>query len=330
MNAKTKIDFYSNKKSKIDLKGYYTEDHELCKKLDELYIDLNNGFTLFSRKNLERFLLGHKDIADFAEQFVKLHFYYKTNNKYSNTEEQYCILYGESLGKQRWQEKINKVKGKNNPWYNHGGKYSPFKKGSVNYNIEVTKKAAENREYNTRIEYYLNRGYTQEESEFLLKERQTTFSLEKCILKYGEELGIEVFKNRQEKWQNTLKSKSQEEIDEINKKKSSGIGRYLDRNIPGHLYYIHFSTDAIDFWKIGITSKHVAERFNMDILEFKHHIYAEVLFFEEYNSIQEAYEAEQFILAKFSNNRVIVDIPGFYSTECFNIDILKGFYDEII
>lgn len=330
MSVKTKVDFYSNKKLKTDLKEYYTDDDELSKKLDILTEDLKNGFFLFSRRNLERFLQGHNEISDFAEQFVKLHIYYETNNKYSNSEEQYCILYGKTLGKQRWQEKINKVKGEKNPWHNHNGKYSPFKKGSVNYNSDAIKKAADNRRYNTRIEYYLNKGYTQEESELLLKERQTTFSLEKCIEKYGEELGVEIFNNRQEKWQNTLKSKTQEEIDDINKRKSSGIGRYLDRNIPGHLYYIHFLTDAIDFWKIGITSKNINERFNMDILEFKHHIYAEVLFFEEYNSIQEAYEAEQFILSKFEKNRIIIDIEGFYSTECFNKDILEGYYDEII
>jgi hypothetical protein len=39
-----------------------------------------------------------------------------------------------------------------------------------------------------------------------LKNRQTTFSLEKCIKKYGEEKGLEVFNNRQKKWISKLKN----------------------------------------------------------------------------------------------------------------------------
>lgn len=71
----------------------------------------------------------------------------------------------------------------------------------------------------TNIEYWIKKGYTKEESKELLKDRQSTFSLEKCIQNHGEEQGIKVFNKRQDKWQNTLNSKSQEEIDYINSKK---------------------------------------------------------------------------------------------------------------
>ncbi|MEG1142150.1 MAG: hypothetical protein RSE41_06875, partial [Clostridia bacterium] len=40
--------------------------------------------------------------------------------------------------------------------------------------------------YNTQIEFYLNKGMSNEEAENALNERQKTFSLEKCIEKYGE------------------------------------------------------------------------------------------------------------------------------------------------
>ncbi len=75
------------------------------------------------------------------------------------------------------------------------------------------------------LEYYLAKGYTAKKARELLKERQSTFSLKKCIEKYGEEKGREVFAERQKKWQTTLNSKPMEEIERINKAKlSNGRG----------------------------------------------------------------------------------------------------------
>ena len=70
----------------------------------------------------------------------------------------------------------------------------------------------------TRIEYWLAKGYTEEEAKLKLKERQTTFSLEKCIEKYGKEEGYKKWKERQDKWQNSLNNKSNAEISSIRKK----------------------------------------------------------------------------------------------------------------
>lgn len=331
VSQKTKSDFYSDKKYKIELlekfKGSSNYKDNL---INELKKDLENGFTLYTKRNLERFLKCYDDICDFAEQFVKLDDYYSKNNKYANSEELFCILYGEKLGKEKWAKKKSKIQGENNPWFNHGGKLSPFKKGSVNYSEESIKKASKNRSYNTTIDYYINKGYSKEEAILKLKERQTTFSLKKCIEKYGKNKGLEVWRKRQEKWQNTLKSKSQEEIDDINKRKSSGIGQYLDRSIKGSLYYIYFYTDHSEFWKIGITSKSINERFNLDKLSNDFNIHHKILFLNEYESIQRAYNEEQFILAKFNNKRIIVDIDGLYTTEAFNEDVLKEFYNETI
>jgi len=52
----------------------------------------------------------------------------------------------------------------------------------------------------SNINYYLNKGHSLEESKLLLKERQTTFTLEKCIKKHGEEKGKEIYETRQKKW----------------------------------------------------------------------------------------------------------------------------------
>lgn len=59
--------------------------------------------------------------------------------------------------------------------------------------------------YNTKVEYYLERGLSEEESIEALKDRQTTFSKEICIEKYGKEKGIEVWLERQRKWHSNYK-----------------------------------------------------------------------------------------------------------------------------
>ena len=58
---------------------------------------------------------------------------------------------------------------------------------------------------NTRIEYWLAKGYSEEEAKELLRNRQTTFTLQKCIDKYGKEEGEKIFNDRQKKWANSLK-----------------------------------------------------------------------------------------------------------------------------
>ena len=83
---------------------------------------------------------------------------------------------------------------------------------------------------NTRIEYYLTRGYTESGAKEKLKKRQSTFSLEKQINKLGPIQGYINWYNRQEKWQNTLNSKSEEEKKEMNKKKVVTKERYLQNH----------------------------------------------------------------------------------------------------
>ena len=56
----------------------------------------------------------------------------------------------------------------------------------------------------TRIEYYLKKGYSKEEAKKELSKRQSTFSLQKCIEKYGENIGNKIWLDRQERWQKKL------------------------------------------------------------------------------------------------------------------------------
>jgi very-short-patch-repair endonuclease len=72
--------------------------------------------------------------------------------------------------------------------------------------------------FNTRKEFYMENGHTEEEAVALLKERQNTLSYEKNIEKYGEEDGIKKVKQRNINWLKSLYSNNDMEI--INKKKS--------------------------------------------------------------------------------------------------------------
>lgn len=71
----------------------------------------------------------------------------------------------------------------------------------------------------TTIEYYLKRGYSEDIARNMLSNRQSTFSKEICIEKYGQEEGLNIWNDRQSKWMNTLDSKTEEEKIEINRKK---------------------------------------------------------------------------------------------------------------
>lgn len=107
------------------------------------------------------------------------------------------------------------MNGENNP--NHKNKTteeerksrSPFSSSFIKYNNEeerkvFIKKALKDRISTTNINYYLNQGMSLEESKIKLSDRQRTFTLEKCIERYGEEQGLIIFTNRQEKWQKSL------------------------------------------------------------------------------------------------------------------------------
>lgn len=147
----------------------------------------------------------------------------------------------------------NAIKGKNNPAYNHGGKYSPYSNKFIKYEElseedrnttlnDIFDKVNETKELNqtftTRIEYYLNKGMTEEEALIALSERQTTFSLEICIEKYGKEEGLKRWQDRQDKWHSNFKKSN---YSKISQKLFWMIMHYfIEKNIPTD--DIHFAT----------------------------------------------------------------------------------------
>jgi hypothetical protein len=113
-----------------------------------------------------------------------------------------------------------KFKGVNNP--NHKSKtseeyrktLSPFSKSFKGYEhvedkekavSEFAKRALANRVTETNFEYWLKKTGSLDEAEKLHKERQRTFTLDRCIEKHGEFIGKEVWKKRQLKWHKSYK-----------------------------------------------------------------------------------------------------------------------------
>jgi len=78
----------------------------------------------------------------------------------------------------------------------------------------------------TQLEYWLEKGYSLEEAKQKHSERQKTFSKEICIQKHGEEKGLEVFNQRQKKWQETLKNLPN--YNDIQKSKGISLEKYIN------------------------------------------------------------------------------------------------------
>lgn len=131
-----------------------------------------------------------------------------------------------------------------NPAKSHNGNYSPFSRNFIKYiglsEEEITdrineliKRSTKNRidrhNDNTKIEYYIKRGCSLEEAKQKLAERQATFSLKKCIQKYGIEEGTRIWKERQSKWQNTLNNLPLEEKNRIYNNKIKSIERIREQ-----------------------------------------------------------------------------------------------------
>lgn len=84
-------------------------------------------------------------------------------------------------------------------WYNKNG--NRHKIAGANVSIALKK----SRKPTNKIEYWLDKGFSEEEAKLKLSERQRTFTLDKCISKYGEEAGRKRWQERQEKWHKNYK-----------------------------------------------------------------------------------------------------------------------------
>jgi len=73
---------------------------------------------------------------------------------------------------------------------------------------EFVKSALSDRLTETQLEYWIEKFDGDEESaKKVYRERQSTFSLEKCVAKYGEEVGFEIWRERNVKWSAKVEAK---------------------------------------------------------------------------------------------------------------------------
>jgi len=178
------------------------------------------------RKNVEKSKEKFKDASEDDYVICKICGMYSANlnSHLLRTHDILPTVYKEKYGGEICSKTYSnncseKIKGELNPGFNHQGKLSPFSKSFIKGDIseETHKKAANSRKencgYTNRTDYYTSRGYSEEEAIKMVSLRQTTFSKEICIEKYGEEEGIKRWTERQLKWFNSLSNDSYNSIE---------------------------------------------------------------------------------------------------------------------
>lgn len=115
--------------------------------------------------------------------------------------------------------------GDKNPGWGHGGKLSPWSSlsGRTNAEISSSKQAAKDKSRGNKpsnLQHYINKGHDLDTAKTMLRYHQSN-GLVKMVAIYGEIEGTNRWKQRQVSWQATLNAKSDEEKQEINKKKLS-------------------------------------------------------------------------------------------------------------
>lgn len=186
-----------------------------------------NSRKLSNPTNIEHWKNKYPELSD-AEITEMWSTYKKEHNyqcieywmkKYPNLSIEEC----EKLRKERIQKGVNKRPdntGANNPSSKQNTSEEVRKQNSP-YSLEfykkrypdltdeeweklrsefISKRKYVKENHSNTIEYYLSKGYSREEAKRLLSERQRTFTLEKCIQRYGEEEGTKIFNERNEKW----------------------------------------------------------------------------------------------------------------------------------
>ena len=143
-----------------------------------------------------------KTISPFSYKFWLLKINEKTGNLYTEEEAKYKIKSLKPVYMEFWLEKgLSEQEAilKAADTHENNSKMGTVRKMQKYDKNDIHKMSQ------TSMEYWIYRGYTPEQAEIEVKKRQSTFSLEKCITKYGEEQGQKVWRERQEKWQESLK-----------------------------------------------------------------------------------------------------------------------------
>jgi hypothetical protein len=199
---------------------------------------------------------------------------------------------GKHMKKEKYKKMFaEKIRGTKNP--NHKKNTtelerksrSPFSKNFSKYegveNIEehisiFAKEAIKDRISDTTLEYYLLKGYDEETSKKMLSERQSTFSLKKCVEKHGDVGGKKRWLDRQTLWQKNLAENGNmkcgySEISQDLFKKISKI--YTDNELKRVHYAIKNKEFFISVKDVGFFSYDFTDRKRMKIIEYNGDLY---------------------------------------------------------
>jgi hypothetical protein len=175
------------------------------------------------------------------------------------------------------------------------------------------------------IEYWIKKGFDEEEAKLKVIERQSTFSKEICIKKYGEIEGLEKWQERQDKWLQSYNDKTAEELHDINRRKSNQMSfTYLWTNKAvgdGMFYILDIADDKV---KIGITVRTLRQRYRKAKFEV----------IKTYESdISHCFQIEQLLKQKLKDYFISKkeEVEDFGWTETFNkesLPIILEFCEE--
>lgn len=187
-----------------------------------------------------------------------------------------------------------------------------------NYKI-LAKKKNENPEMyqgmnNTRIEYWIKKGYSNDDAKKMLSKRQSTFNKEICITKYGEEKGIEVFNNRQIKWVNTLKKLPN--YSEIQKKKN--VYDYNTKNLDDMFKYANFTEKHKNVILKNINNPSVEDFVDKVLDEIDVKRYSDITPFYNSNLLSKKYNKSNIELKDIFVKKAFGDLQSsFYGTPVY-------------
>lgn len=165
----------------------------------------------------------NKDVSDYYAQAIRC----QEHPKKSENMEWLTLLYGEEKAKEHIQKKSERVRGENNPGYQHGGKFSVWSENFVNgYDKErhdQFKKESSERlqsfEYRVNnpffLEYWIEQCDGDEEQAKNLHSQSQTRDLKWFTDKFGEEEGKRRHAAKTDKWMATFASKPEEELERI-------------------------------------------------------------------------------------------------------------------
>lgn len=182
-------------------------------------IDLWNGYaTTCVNGNWFRRFHPDRTIEEYKQEFPDAKIVCeKTSKKISEKQKEFM---SRPEVKKKYSERMsgdNNPNSKCNTTLEERQRVSPFSKKFKNYEgltddekekyIHECLQSDRDDRTTSQIRYWTNKGYSEDEAKEIVSERQRTFTLEKCIEKYGEIEGRKRYEERQLKWSQKVEEK---------------------------------------------------------------------------------------------------------------------------